>query len=221
MFHTAHNMHPHFDGNCDKMQVKDGVNVNTGRFKWSFELLWLSSIQVLRTWIVAHLAGIIQRGSHARVQVVEGHRLQHIEVMGHLVLHGARTVNDVLWPNANESMLFLFSICSLQKTTLVDVKWQEEIYFVNVLTEVPLVQELKHFLRIKRERECGRVSARPVRRSDTTATQGGGVVTGVVEAECETLTSPMTRKRRVLGPNLALFSANFADKKSGFVHGEQ
>lgn len=57
---------------------------------------------------------------------------------------------------------------------------EEEIYFVNVLTEIPLVHELKHFLQTKRQkREEGGVSA--LRCNDTILTQGGGVVTGADE----------------------------------------
>lgn len=55
---------------------------------------------------MAHLSGTIQRGSHARLQEIQGHRLQHVEVMGHLVLHGAGTVDDVLRQNAKKVNIF-------------------------------------------------------------------------------------------------------------------
>lgn len=100
---------------------------------------------------MAHLAGIIQRGSHARIQVIQGHRLQHVEVMGHLVLHGARTVDDVLWAKSKISRRF--NQLTLQReTSLQGMKLNT--YFVNVLTEIPLVQELKHFLQTKEERKA-------------------------------------------------------------------
>lgn len=56
---------------------------------------------------------------------------------------------------------------TVTKTTLLDIRWQEEIYFVNVLAEIPLVQKLKHFLQMKRQRQESRVSAVQWRYSDT------------------------------------------------------
>lgn len=44
----------------------------------------------------AHLVVEVQRRFHARLQLVESDRLEDVEVVGHLILNRARTVDDIL-----------------------------------------------------------------------------------------------------------------------------
>lgn len=152
-------------------------------------------------WIVAYLAGIIQRGFHARIQVIQGHRLQHVEVMGHLVLHGARTVDDVLWRNAKHINALSNSPFHNKTTQLWHQTTGGDLLCKCTDGDSSCSWTQTFPANKKTKREERRVSARPVRCNDTILTQGGGTVTGadewaeVVEVEWETLTS-MTRERK-------------------------
>lgn len=51
----------------------------------------------------SHLAEGVQRRPHERLQEVQADRLQHVQVVGHLVPHGLRAVDDVLWADTPET----------------------------------------------------------------------------------------------------------------------
>lgn len=108
---------------------------------------------------MAHLVVTVQGHHHAFFQVVQRNGLQDVQVVGHLVLDGARTVDDVLKNNT------ITIINSPNHRHLYDVQYKEnefkmQHYFVNVLTEILLIHECKYFLeRQKRRLMQLRVSA--------------------------------------------------------------
>lgn len=92
-----------------------------------------------------HLAGPVQARLHASLQVVQGDRLQDVEVVSHLILDRTRTQDDVLLRDKHTHAQWK----RLQRSEVAAGGGASHL--VDVLTQVLLVQELKHDLEEREE----------------------------------------------------------------------